>query len=45
MAHVARDTSADIDLLLDNLLAEWEDVAELAEEPTQRRRARRERAE
>ncbi len=34
MADVARDTSADIDVLLDILLAEWRDVAELAEEPT-----------
>ncbi len=34
MADVARNTSADIDLLLDTLLAEWRDVAALAEEPT-----------
>ena len=32
--HDARDIGADIDLLLDTLLAEWRDVAELAEEPT-----------
>ncbi len=34
MANVARDAIADIDLLLGTLLAEWRDVAELAEEPT-----------
>ena len=28
------NTSADMDVLLDSLLAEWEDVAELAEEST-----------